>query len=67
MEGGMRMPPNPTDVGGQFSFNLVLQWRAACACRRMRLSGREHNPGPPLQWRAACACRRIAQPQASRV
>ena len=43
--------------------HTMLQWRAACACRRM--SGRRtelRTPTPlTLQWRAACACRRIGQ------
>ena len=58
MEGGMRMPPNDAHEHPMVAW-WTLQWRAACACRRI--------PGPnlvtvganKLQWRAACACRRI--------
>ena len=61
----MRMPPNE---GSRFRriiprTDARLQWRAACACRRIAKNCRypqklEHLP-LPLQWRAACACRRM--------
>ena len=54
----MRMPPN---WGGALLEDGVftLQWRAACACRRIEDVPVGVSPEVRLQWRAACACRRI--------
>ena len=35
MEGGMRMPPNE-NFAATNAYYMLLQWRAACACRRIR-------------------------------
>ena len=58
MEGGMRMPPNGRRCGIVTSV-LRLQWRAACACRRIAATVAPDASSLFLQWRAACACRRI--------
>ena len=58
MEGGMRMPPNSEPEFAQCHLQ-VLQWRAACACRRITAVTLQDGVITLLQWRAACACRRI--------
>ena len=58
MEGGMRMPPNGP-VRTRSARIGALQWRAACACRRIPRPARRPTSPNRLQWRAACACRRI--------
>ena len=40
-------------------MSTSLQWRAACACRRMRAEFVDSMYVMELQWRAACACRRM--------
>ena len=35
MEGGMRMPPNRQRTPHPLPSSGMLQWRAACACRRI--------------------------------
>ena len=54
----MRMPPN---VGAAIlpPDHCRLQWRAACACRRIWVWLAHYQLLRSLQWRAACACRRI--------
>ena len=62
----MRMPPN-SHQGANWPPPVLLQWRAACACRRIILWGRRIALAATLQWRAACACRRIAGAEARTV
>ena len=46
MEGGMRMPPNPRSVTLGPSRRRRLQWRAACACRRIHGPATRPRIGP---------------------
>ena len=65
MEGGMRMPPNVKVITGP-PKEYLLQWRAACACRRISVQPTATRTNSPLQWRAACACRRIGETRTRR-
>ena len=60
MEGGVRTPPNMPLIWPLRRPVALLQWRAACARRRIRRPRRPPaDRRTPLQWRAACARRRI--------
>ena len=56
---------SPLADGGA-ELDPALQWRAACACRRMSPGVQDAHRGirMMLQWRAACACRRMHESRA---
>ena len=60
MEGGVRTPPNSSSSGVSPATGR-LQWRAACARRRIADDTPDLVTSITLQWRAACARRRMSR------
>ena len=58
MEGGVRTPPN-RPICSSVRSACRLQWRAACARRRIAAQSSAWAWRSALQWRAACARRRM--------